>query len=101
MVGNPFIFIFAPSDGPLRFDGGRGGDPFRKPNSKLPDNKGNRPPLPPGFGGVLLGVLFGGLCLAAGRIQGRGKYQAHRYFPYGGYGVVVKPPGSRPGYEPE
>ena len=71
MVSNPFIFIFAPSDGPLRFDGGRGGDPFRKPNSKLPDNKGNRPPLPPGFGGVLLGVLFlVGFALLLGAYRG-------------------------------
>ena len=71
MGSHSFIFKFAPLGDPLRFDGGRGGDPFRKPNSKFPNNKGNRPSLPPNLGGVLLGMLFlVGFALLLGAYRG-------------------------------
>ncbi len=56
----------------LWFDGGRGGDPFRRPNSKLPSgNNGNRRPLPPGMGGMLLAALFlVGFALLLGAYRG-------------------------------
>lgn len=56
----------------LLFEGGRGGDPFRRPNSKLPGgNNGNRKPLPPGVGRVLLAVLFlVGFALLVGAYKG-------------------------------
>lgn len=65
-----FIFSFASSC--LLFEGGRGGDPFRRPNSKLPGgNNGNRKPLPPGAGRVLLAVLFlVGFALLVGAYKG-------------------------------
>ena len=71
MGNHLFIFSFTSLRASLRFDGGRGGDHFRKPNSKLPKNKGNRPALPPGLGGVLLGVLFlVGFALLLGAYRG-------------------------------
>lgn len=55
----------------LWFDGGRGGDPFRRPNSKLPGDNGNRKPLPPGMGGMLLAALFlVGFALLLGAYRG-------------------------------
>lgn len=40
-------------------DGGRGGDPFRRPNSKFPSgNNGNRPSLPPGMIDLGLALFF-------------------------------------------
>lgn len=63
------IFSFSPC---LLFEGGRGGDPFRRPNSKLPGgNNGNRKPLPPGAGRVLLAALFlVGFALLVGAYKG-------------------------------
>ena len=69
---NIFRPIFSPVWPCLLFEGGRGGDPFRRPNSKLPGgNNGNRNPLPPGGGRVLLAVLFlVGFALLVGAYKG-------------------------------
>ena len=75
---NIFRSIFSFASPCLLFEGGRGGDPFRRPNSKLPGgNNGNRKPLPPGAGRVLLAVLFlVGFALLVGAYKGVENIQA-------------------------